>query len=165
MSTNAIKLQFVCEAALSSEAIAWFSSGHFSHVDAIMPDGTLLGARSDSEGGQPSGVRRRPPGYATFSKCVVMTVPCNDYQACGFYSFLESQIGKPYDWRAIYAFILNRNWREDDSWICSELVAAAGEASGILPMLYLAANKITPVSCAIAYSAVGGVGIEVSAKK
>jgi hypothetical protein len=152
----AVQLQFVCEAAFSSEVIAWFSQGHFSHVDAILPNGKLLGARNDSVGGQPPGVRMRPPRYTKFSRRVVMTVPSSEAQALKFYEFLGEQVGKPYDTQAIWAFAFNRNWRETDSWICSELVSAAGEASGIFPALYLAANKITPVSCALAFSAVGG---------
>jgi hypothetical protein len=151
-----IQLQFVCEAALSSRAIAWFSAGHLSHVDAVLDDGNLLGARDDRVGGKPSGVQIRPQGYIKFSRRVVMTVPTSPLQSKSFYTFLISQIGKPYDKEAIWAFMFNRNWRADDSWICSELVTAAGEKSGILPALYLAANKITPVSCAVAFSAVEG---------
>ena len=153
----AIQLQFVCESALSSAAIAWFSQGHFSHVDAVLADGSLLGARSDSVGGSPPGVRIRPKDYAKFSTKVVMSVPATPDQAEKFYKFLTAQVGKPYDSKAIWAFVVNRNWRETDSWICSELQSAAGEAAGITPSLYLAANKITPVGCALAFSAVGGV--------
>jgi hypothetical protein len=155
----AIKLQFVREAALSSQAIAWFSAGHLSHVDAVLPDGRLLGSRDDLVGGKPRGVYIRPPGYAKFVKRVLMTIPATDEQEQRFYDFLFDQIGKPYDFEALWAFVVNRNWREPDSWICSELQSAAGEAAGILPELYLAANKITPVACALAYSAAGGKSV------
>jgi hypothetical protein len=37
--------QFVRQAGVASDVIAWFSAGHFSHVDYVMDDGTLLGAR------------------------------------------------------------------------------------------------------------------------
>lgn len=151
-----IRLQFVLGTAWSSQVIAWFSAGHFSHVDAVLPDGNLLGAREDSVGGYPQGVHVRDPHYDTFIKRVLMTVPATEEQEAKFYAFLYAQIGKPYDYAAEFAFILNRDWRQDDKWICSELVAAAGEAAGILPKLYLSANKITPVACALAYSAVGG---------
>lgn len=151
-----IQLQFVCEAALSSQAIAWFSAGHFSHVDAVLPDGSLLGARSDHVGGKPPGVQIRPLGYTKFTKRVLMTVPAQPGGEAEFYTFLEAQVGKPYDVEAILAFFVNRDWRKDDSWICSELVAAAGEHAGIFPKLYVAANKITPVAAALAFSAVGG---------
>lgn len=156
MANSFIKLQFACEAALSSQMIAWFSQGHFSHVDAVLEDGRLLGSRNDSVGGQPPGVQIRPPDYVTFSRKVAMTIPATQDQSAAFYDFLASQLGKPYDTTAIWAFVLNRNWREEDSWICSELQSAAGEAAGITPTLYLAANKITPVGCALAFSAVGG---------
>jgi uncharacterized protein YycO len=154
--TEEIHLQFVCEALLSSQIIAWFSAGHFSHVDCLLDDGTLLGARSDLVGGKPAGVQIRPAGYAKFSSRVVMTVPCSAEQKQIYLDFLISQVGKPYDSEAILAFFFNREWRESDSWICSELQAAAGEKSLIFPKLYLAANKITPVACALAFSAVGG---------
>jgi uncharacterized protein YycO len=151
-----IRLQFICGEDISSQAIAWFSQGHLSHVDAIMPDNTLLGSRSDSVGGQPPGVRIRPPDYAKFANRMVMTIPATYDQTNKFYDFLRSQLGKPYDTEAIWAFVINRNWREDDSWICSELQSAAGEQSGIVPPLYLATNKITPVACALMFSAIKG---------
>ena len=150
-----ITLQFVCTTSLQSQAIAWFSAGHVSHVDAVV-DGQLLGARDNAVGGKPPGVWIRPPDYEAFSNRVVMHVPCSQEQHDAFYTFLRAQIGKPYDQLAILAFAFNRDWRKPDSWICSELQSAAGEAAGILKPLYLAAHKITPVACALAYSAVGG---------
>jgi uncharacterized protein YycO len=150
-------LQFVCQDAISSQLIAWFSQGHFSHVDAILPDSNLLGARSDSVGGKPPGVQIRPPNYAKFSRRVVMNLPATPAQDAAFYGFLQSQVGKPYDTTAIFAFMFNRDWRAPDSWICSELQAAACEVAGITPPLYLAANKITPVGCALACSAAGAL--------
>ena len=38
---------------------------------------------------------------------------------------MRSQIGKPYDWTALIGNIGRRNWAENDSWFCSELVAWA----------------------------------------
>jgi uncharacterized protein YycO len=151
-----IRLQFVCQKAISSETIAWFSAGHFSHVDAVLDGGLLLGARSDRVGGQPPGVQIRPPDYVRFSRRVVFEMPVTSDQDEAFHTFLRQQLGKPYDKAAIWGFLFNRNWREPDSWICSELQAASLEAAGIIPPLYLAANKITPVSLALLVSAVGG---------
>jgi len=150
-----IRLQFVCENALSSRTIAWFSAGHFSHVDAAIPSGELLGARANKVGTVQAGVWPRPFGYSSFSRRVVFSIPAKPTQQRRFYTFLEQQIAKPYDHDAIWGFMLNRDWREQDSWICSELQAAALEAAGILPPLYLAANKITPVALALAVSALG----------
>lgn len=152
-----IRLQFVCEAAFTSRLIAWFSAGQYSHVDCVLDDGSLLGARNDSAGGEPPGVRIRPANYNPFAVRDVMAIPCADAQKADFIGFLKDQVGKPYDRLAIAAFLVNRNWREDDSWICSELQSRAGEIAKIFKRhLLLAANKITPVACALAYSAVGG---------
>ena len=154
--TESIKLQFVRENDLASRVIAWFSAGHFSHVDTVLDDGQLLGARDDSVGGKPPGVQIRPPGYAHFVVRVVMAVPVTAEQKAAYLAFLCDQVGKPYDTEAIWAFLFNRNWREADSWICSELAAAGAEHAEIVPRLYLAANKITPVAFALAISAVNG---------
>jgi hypothetical protein len=152
-----IRLQFVLGHALASAAIAWFSAGHFSHVDAVMPSGALLGSRSDGPGGTPKGVYARPAAYEPWKLVVQINVPCTKTQEKKFYAFLRAQVGKPYDHTAIFAFAVNRNWRDDDSWFCSELITAAMEKAKIVPELYLAANKVTPVACALVASAVGGV--------
>jgi uncharacterized protein YycO len=152
-----IRFQFVLEPGIASWVVAWFGAGHFSHVDAVLDDGTLLGARSDRVGGQPPGVQIRPPNYTKFLRSVVMVIPATDEQNAAFYAFLHSQVGKPYDRRTLSAFWSNRDWRHTDGWICSELQAAGLEKAGVVPQLYLAANKITPVSLALVASTVGGV--------
>ena len=59
-----ISLQFSALNDIASEAIKLFERSWCSHVDAILPDGTLLGARADIYGNVPAGVQIRPPGYA-----------------------------------------------------------------------------------------------------
>ena len=61
------------------------------------------------------------------------------------FQWAQTQCGKPYDWTAITGLALNRNWREDDSWFCSELVAAAFEKVGA-PLFNpdLCAWRVTP---------------------
>lgn len=152
---NAVRLQFVQGRALSSSAISWFSSGHFSHVDIVLEDGRLLGARSDAAGGV-KGVAIRKAGYEKWNKVVMFSVPCTLAQRTNVHDFAVKQVGKPYDHLAILGFMLNRAWRDTDSWYCSELAMATLEQAGILGPLYLAANKITPVAAALAISAVKG---------
>jgi hypothetical protein len=155
-----IRLQFVCGSGVGSRSISWFSSGHLSHVDALMPDGRLLGARSDHVGGVPSGVWVRPYDYEkVISKVIFEINTVSLEQEDKFYSFLRAEVGKGYDHLAILAFLLNRNWRDLDAWICSELQAAALEYCGYLPKLYLPSNKITPVALAFALSATGAKAV------
>jgi hypothetical protein len=147
--------QFVLGSGISSRSIAWFSAGHFSHVDAVMPGGYLLGARSDRVGHRPPGVQVRPPAYETWKERVVMSLEVQETKARAFFAFLNGQIGKPYDKTAIFGFAAGRDWREEDSWFCSELQTAAIEAANITPALYAPAAKITPAGLAIVLSAIG----------
>lgn len=152
---GAIRLQFSRQADIFSSIIAWYGGAPFSHVDAILPDGNLLGARSDKQGGKPTGVQVRPPGYAKFAAKVVFTLQCSDAQEGAFLDFLHKQIGKPYDKSAILGFMMGRDWRQDGAWICSELVARAAEIATIMPYAYLAANKISPGTAAFGFSILG----------
>jgi hypothetical protein len=149
-----VKLRFVRGLDFSSRVISWFSAGHLSHVDAVMPDGMLLGARSDVIQGIPTGVQVRPSRYEPVALEVVMDIPATAFQEAAFYGFLREQLGKPYDRSAIWAFAFNRDWHDTNAWICSELQAAALESAGILPKLFEEVNKITPVALADEVSAI-----------
>lgn len=150
-----IRLRFVLGRARSSRLIAWFSSAHLSHVDVKLPNGKLLGARSDNVGGG-DGVLERPDPYEEVAAIVYFEVPGTPQQEALFYRFLADQLGKPYDRLSIIAFFLNRNWRDEDAWICSELVAAGLEYAGIMPTVYLPVSKITPVMLATLVSELPG---------
>jgi hypothetical protein len=87
-----IKLRFVRGLDFSSRVFAWFYAGHLSHVDAVMPDGSLLGARSDVIKDIPTGVQIRPPRYEAL--VVAMEIPATPRQEMAFYRFLRAQLGK-----------------------------------------------------------------------
>lgn len=151
-----VRLRFVQGLGFSSRVIGWFSAGFLSHVDAVMPDGSLLGSRSDIIEGVPTGVQVRPPAYEKVALQIVMDIPATAMQEMAFYRFLRAQRGKQYDSSAIWAFAFNRDWHNPDQWYCSELQTAALEEAGILPKtLFLAANKVTPVALADEISAIG----------
>src|ERR1700683_5144243 len=140
-----ITLQFVAANDIGSHAIQIFERGWPSHVDAVLEDGTLLGARSDSVGGKPPGVQIRTPDYETFCQIKRIQLPCSAGQQTAWLNFMSAQIGKPYDETAIVAFAVQRDWREPDSWFCSELQAAGLEAWGVFPRpLENVVNEVTP---------------------
>lgn len=150
-----IRAQLVRGAGISSSLIAWQGSGIYSHADIVLPDGRLLGARSDAVGGQPPGVRVRPAFYETWKHRTLFALDATPEQEKLFYDFALAQEGKPYDSRAIVAFLVNRNWRDTAAWFCSELVAASLEHSGRCPHLFTTAQKVTPVGLAMVLSALG----------
>lgn len=150
------RYQFSRQADLTSDLIAFGGAGDFSHVDIVLSDGRLLGARSDEVGGAGQGVQIRTPDYAKWTHQVLIDVPCMGAEADAALAFAMAQLGKPYDKLAIAAFVVGRDWREDDAWFCSELGARSGEVGGFFGQMYSPVNKITPVELSIVASAVPG---------
>ena len=149
-----ITLQFVDGGSdPGSEAIKLFSRGWCSHVDVVMPDGCLLGARSDEVGGAPTGVQIRPQGYNKWDQVEQIALQATPEQEKAFYDFLQAQLGKPYDKTAIIAFAFERDWTAPDSWFCSELAAAALVYCGWFPKPFrFGVNEITPRDLLMAVS-------------
>lgn len=153
-----INLQFSSMDDAGSALIRAFDHGLYSHVDALLPNGSLLGARTGADGAIGPGVQVRPAAYAEFAALKRVQLHTSDACADAFYGFMRNQIGKPYDHSAIMGFALDRDWRTPDSWFCSELVAAALEAAKFFNFdLAAPANKITPADLLLALSAVAEV--------
>ena len=152
-------LQFCAFPSLAGRLIALFTEGSVGHVDAVLPGGSLLGAQNEAGlGGQPSGVQVRPMGYGGMHNIRRITLSVSPATDDAFLAFLMKQLGKPYDMTAIEAFVVERDWREPDSWICSELQAAALEAASVFANpLAAPANKITPQELFLLCSAFGPV--------
>jgi len=150
---GAVTFQFVEGRGLSSSLIEWFDHDRYSHVDLVLRDGTLLGARDDMILGIPAGVQIRPSSYVDGESVLRVSVPCTDEQEAAFYAYAQEQVGKPYDQEAIAAFVVGRNWRDPNDWYCSELGAACTEKSGIVPPLIAPCNKIAPGDLALLLSA------------
>jgi uncharacterized protein YycO len=128
-----VKLRFTKNSSVVSKLIRLFTWSEFSHVEFVLNEG-LLGAQVD-------GVKIRPFDYA---KCeyVYRYVDCTIPQYNLVIDYATKQIGKPYDFTGIINLALHRNWREKDSWFCSELVAASFEAAGI----YLIRDDVTRIT-------------------
>lgn len=58
-------------------------------------------------------------------------------------TWLSLQLGKEYDYGALYSFYMRPDWEDDKKWFCSELVAAALVKAGALK-LKMKASRITP---------------------
>lgn len=153
-----IRLQFVLGQGWSSRAIAWFSAGGdrgFSHVDAVLADGCLLGARSDSVGGKPPGVQIRPDNYEKWYRRVRFELDATPAQEMEWRKFLYAQVGKPYDSAAIVGFAFGRAWEEAGAFDCSQLQTGALVESRLCHQPYLYDNQITPTTLAVVVTALG----------
>ena len=140
-----IQLQFVATRGIEAGLIQAFSRGWPSHVDAVLPDGQLLGARSETLCGVPPGVQVRPNDYEVWPRRQRVTLDTTSEIAETFYQWLHDQVGKPYDLLAIAAFPVERNWRTPGSWFCSELIVAGLEMARWFPgQVDTPSNEVTP---------------------
>ena len=133
-----ITLQFVSDTGLAADVIQWYTRSVWNHVDIVMPDHTLTGARAEG------GVQNRPANYRRFARVKRFQTALSVEAEKEFYLCLAEQIGKPYDWTGIINFVVDRDWRNPDHWFCSELVAWLFEKAG-RPLLRVdSADKVTP---------------------
>lgn len=142
-----ITIRFVTQRDAASEGTRAFEYGYWAtHAEALMPDGALLGAHALG------GVEARPRDYDSgrITREEYVPIEASPEMADSFHGFLRAQIGKPYDFDAIAAFVAGgvigeRNWRRPDSWFCSELIAASLCHCGFFPeRLATEFNHITP---------------------
>ena len=144
-----IVLQFAQGSDLFAKTIEWYGGGPlYSHVDTVLPDGSLLGARVDG------GVQVRPAGYLGAETVLRVEIPVGDPMTDAYYNGVKAEIGKPYDVNGILGFVAGRDWRSPESWFCSELVAAKLEGCGYWPFpLASPSNKVTPPNLILVLSA------------
>lgn len=145
-----VSVQFVKAKNWASKIIGWTDT--FSHMDIVMKDGQLLGARSDKVGGQLPGVRIRPPNYMDWEVQMLLTIPCTAEQEIAFYAAAISQLGLPYDRLDILGFITDEDWFTAQHWICSALGVYCGQAAKILPQYWMSCHRFDPGMAATAYA-------------
>ena len=117
-----------------SLAIRFATRSWASHAEFVLNDGSTFGARA-------TGVKWRPYKWHHYAHV-------ERYDAMGLedaYSWALKQAGKRYDFSAVFGIALDRDWRNEDRFFCSELVALAFEKVGC-PLLNPKANvaRITP---------------------
>lgn len=127
-----IILQFTARPKIGSWLIRKFTWSDYSHVDIVLPDGRLLGARFEG------GVSIKPPN--NFKKCVRFSVDAPE----DVISAALTQVGKPYDIVAIFGIIVRRDWHKSKKWFCSELVAWSFEEAGNPLLRTENFNRVTP---------------------
>lgn len=139
-----ICIRFVTADDFISRGIRYVTHSPWSHVEFVTPDGLhALGAMHDG------GVQLRPINHGTYSLDYRFLLPANDEQTAAIWAYAKAQIGKPYDTTAILGILAHRDWREEDSWFCSELVSASCEKGGY-PIVNAPGNifnRIVPNYC------------------
>ena len=134
---GSIQLLFSTTRHPFSSLIRMATWSHWSHV-------ALVAGPHVIEAVALGGVRQVSKAYAIqrASDYCLVDLPAHNTQA--IIDAARSQIGKPYDWTAVAGLGLHRNWQEDDSWFCSELVAWAAAQAGEPWFRPEALRRITP---------------------
>jgi hypothetical protein len=128
-----IVLRFSARDTVGSGLIQWRTGCWASHVEIELSDGKCLGSR------YPRGVDIYEPfpDYARLERY--------EYEGSeAVLNFMLSQRGKPYDRSAIFGFVVNRDWQEDDSWYCAEVIERANALAGCALVSSVYANVLWP---------------------
>jgi uncharacterized protein YycO len=102
-----------------SWAIRFTTWSQWSHIGVVSEDGSkVYESRGDT------GVVETPINdfLWRYTEYAFAQLPCES--KCKAYRFYQSQLGKPYDFTALYSIVFRRDWQEPDSWFCSEYVGA-----------------------------------------
>lgn len=111
---DTVALLFSTTSSPFSWLIRLLTWSRWSHVSIVDGD-TIIQAHALH------GVTRTPYAEAieTAKACELVRFKCNNPAVI---AAAASQIGKKYDWTALWGFLFRRDWQEEDSWFCSELV-------------------------------------------
>lgn len=112
-----INFHFYRGLSFISKIIKWRTRGIYSHV-AIEIDNNVY------EAWEKYGVVKASSTLENHThKTPIDTIEINTKEivAQNFKLFLEAQINKKYDWRAIISFIGSKNIQDKNRWFCSEL--------------------------------------------
>lgn len=147
-SKPVIRFQFVLGASFSSRLISWWGSSYngFSHVDSVLSNGDLIGARSDKVGGKPPGVQVRPPNYEKWKRRVVVEIQVAAWQEKAWEKWLKGQVNKPYDKAAILGFILGIPLHDRGHWDCSACGYGSTKAIKLATKCPIPDSSISPNS-------------------
>jgi uncharacterized protein YycO len=137
-----MKVLFSATESLGGKLIRIGTRSDWNHVDLLFSDGTLIGATS--AGVQKLTLEKRiyNSSYRTYAYRID-EVEVKDEQKV--YEFAMAQLGKTYDYTAVFAFLLpwRANWNANRRWFCSELVAAAIVAGGTT-IARMDMHRVTP---------------------
>ncbi len=122
-----------------SRLICWFTRGKWSHVELFLPEhNNLIGAMP----GKGVIIRKFSNIAKSIYRVSMVEVYSTEIQSA-IIKKAKEQLGKPYDWAAIFGFVFRRDWQKQKKWFCSELVAYAFNKGGI-PLLDGKASLVSP---------------------
>lgn len=130
-----VRIQLATESDPVSAFIRWYTWSNWSHIDFVLPSGSLLGARQDG------GVQIRQPGYVEFTHTLVLEAPDAPDD---IYEHALKQVGKPYSKETILGLAVRQDYGDDSEFDCSEFVTYASLQTSFPFFNTRHADRITP---------------------
>ena len=132
-----VQLLFSRTNSIESYAVRMMSWSRWSHVALVHGDAIV-------EAVPGVGVRRTSfvEAIRDVSDARIVSLPGIDEER--IFELMCSQIGKPYDWGAVFGIALHRDWQNDEKWFCSELIAWAFAKAGDPLFREEVIHRITP---------------------
>lgn len=111
----------------------WSHSAMYDEHTDMVWESTFLGR----------GVKRMPfdEWVQRYPYHVLRATTITDIGGCR--KWLDEQVGKPYDWKALVGFVFRSTWQDEGAWFCSELTEKAISLFGT-PRFRASAHRITP---------------------
>jgi uncharacterized protein YycO len=108
--------------AVMIRAATW---SKWSHVGILLSDGTVVEATWPK-------VRHvsLETMLSAHTDYYISEYECTEAENADIEAYALEQVGKSYDVRALFGFLVHRDWTEDNEWFCSELVAACAAYAG-----------------------------------
>jgi uncharacterized protein YycO len=116
-----MKIIFTHAYTVGGALIRFLDGGYWNHCGIITEDGMNV-----THATMQKGVIRQPLWklQQDFPRHTIIDVPVGEEDAAQ--AWLLQQVGKPYDFGALWGFILERgDWGDDAKWYCSEMALMA----------------------------------------
>jgi uncharacterized protein YycO len=126
----ALKVYFSRSSKIGSYAIRWLTHSHWSHCALYDPETDTV-----IEATWPHGVVETPLHEFCMraEEVAFREFDCDLQTADRALALARSQIGKPYDVRWIFGYLLHRpDWQSLLQWVCSELILWAFLGAGLV---------------------------------
>ena len=157
MIQHYFQIRFVRGTGWDSRVIEWGTRSWTSHVEEFFPGiGKTFGAMLNG-GVIYRGVSDKQ--YRNVSHWEAWRLPIRYDQYLALCGFRLKCYGLPYNWKAIVSFACGeRDWRDSNSWFCSEYIVRAMEVMGIVRLpLSIPTDRITPRDAYLIFTGLLGV--------
>lgn len=113
-----VLLRFSRGSGLAGGIVRWSTWSQFAHVGFYLSDVKMV-----LDATPELGVSIRAPSDDETTEYYRILAPTRAIDAA--IAWAKLQVGKPYDWTAIYGMAIRRDWHTNRKWFCSEFVEGA----------------------------------------